>query len=193
MANTTYTLPEGDEALLQSLFGLLKDARLTADPYAWDGAFARQIRKLPKGLRAMAATHFLDVSLGLDDIGWHFQNFGEENHVRETEMGLRELGIGPMADLFHETYEVVRPHLDAIVNKGQDYYECMEQAGLAQRLHELARKAWKLRKRDCDIYAAWVRYARSYPENVFRTKRYGDKDTGTKDTGESYGDRPPLR
>lgn len=41
----------------------------------------------------MAATHHLDVSLTLDDIGWHFLNFGEPNFVREREAGLRELGL----------------------------------------------------------------------------------------------------
>jgi hypothetical protein len=42
---------------------------------------------------SMTATHHLDVSLTLDDIGWHFLNFGEPNFVREREAGLRDLGL----------------------------------------------------------------------------------------------------
>jgi hypothetical protein len=41
----------------------------------------------------MAATHWLDISLTLDSITWHFGNFGEPGLVAETEAGLRELGL----------------------------------------------------------------------------------------------------
>ena len=71
-----------------------------ANPYSDDGSYAAAISHLPVGLRAMAATHHLDVSLTLDDIGWHFLNFGERNFVRETEAGLRELGLGDLAEWF---------------------------------------------------------------------------------------------
>ena len=36
----------------------------------------------------MAATHWLDISLTLDSITWHFGNFGEPHLVVETEAGL---------------------------------------------------------------------------------------------------------
>src|SRR5688500_8405853 len=94
-----------DEEILQRLFFVLQGADITADPYDWNGAYAEQIRLLPIGLRAMAATHYLDVSLTMDDIGWHFLNFGEPNHVAETEAGLRVLGLDELAELFHKTYE----------------------------------------------------------------------------------------
>ena len=59
-----------------------------------DSSYASAIHQRPVGLRSMAATHRLDVSLTLDDIGWHFLNFGKPNFVRETKSGLRELGLG---------------------------------------------------------------------------------------------------
>jgi hypothetical protein len=34
--------------------------------------FVERLRGLPKGLRAMAAIYQLDVSMALDDLGWHF-------------------------------------------------------------------------------------------------------------------------
>jgi len=80
-----------DAELLERLFSVLNAAGITANPYAWDGSYAEQLRVLPTGLRAMAATAYLDISLALDDIAWHFLNFGEPNHVTETEAGLREL------------------------------------------------------------------------------------------------------
>ncbi|MGA7913924.1 MAG: hypothetical protein WCA00_01715 [Candidatus Acidiferrales bacterium] len=76
--------------------GLLKDirelltARAVGDPYGTDASFASNIALLPPGLRAMAATHWLDLSLTLDSITWHFGNFGEPHLVAETEAGLRE-------------------------------------------------------------------------------------------------------
>ena len=66
--------------MISRLFGLL-NSHVKADPYGWDGALAEEIQRLPVGLRAMAATHHLDISLTLDDIGWHFLNFGHPSHV----------------------------------------------------------------------------------------------------------------
>jgi hypothetical protein len=168
---TDVVLPEEDQALLQRLFDMLS-ARVGADPYGWDGAYAMQIRQLPVGLRAMAATHYLDVSLTLDDIGWHFLNFGEPNHVKETEAGLRELGLEDLAEWFHEAYQIVLPVLPEILGSGA-YLECMEREGRMARINELTRKATELGE-GCGkevsgsaIYAAWVKYARTHPERVF--------------------------
>ncbi len=55
------------------------------------------IASLPTVLRAMAVTHWLDISLTLDSLTWHFGNFGEPNLVAETEAGLRELGLDELA------------------------------------------------------------------------------------------------
>jgi len=168
---TDGVLPEEDQVLLQRLFEMLS-TRVSVDPYAWDGAYATQIRQMPAGLRAMAATHYLDVSLTLDDIGWHFLNFGEPNHVKETEAGLRELGLEDLAEWFHEAYEIVLPHLPEILGSG-DYLGCMEREGRMERINELTRKATELGEgcgkevRGSAIHAAWVQYARRHPERVF--------------------------
>jgi hypothetical protein len=80
----------GDEELLKEIISVLgKSVGTVADPYSNDGSYAAAIASLPKGLRAMAATHHLDISLTMDDIGWHFLNFGEPGLVRETEAGSR--------------------------------------------------------------------------------------------------------
>lgn len=168
MKKSRSPLSKKDEAVLAKIFDLLK-AKLKSDPYGWDGEFAKEIRQLRKGLRAMAATHHLDISLALDDIGWHFLNFGEAGHVTETEMGLRELGMDEMASLFAEAYRIIEPHLVEIRKLGGDYYVCLERSGEIERIEELSKRAWSVQS-EGGIYLAWVRYAGKNPECVFGAK-----------------------
>lgn len=113
----------------------------------------------------MAATHHLDVSLTLDDIGWHFLNFGEAGHVEETSRGLRELGLHELEELFAEAHSLVRPLLTQI-KTNKDYYELIKKAGVEKRINELSDQACKMLKRR-GIYSFWTKYARSHPERVF--------------------------
>ncbi len=113
----------------------------------------------------MAATHHLDVSLTLDDIGWHFLNFGQESHVRETVSGLAELGIPELGAILLEAYEIVLPLLPEI-HVNDDYYECLQRTGQTQRIKELTDKAVGLLGPN-GIYPFWIAYVRSHPENVF--------------------------
>src|ERR1700756_281944 len=53
--------------------------------------FVQEIQSLAPGLRAMAATFKLDVSMALDDLGWHFANFHHREYCNETSRGLWEL------------------------------------------------------------------------------------------------------
>ena len=121
----------------------------------------------------MAATHHLDISLTLDDIAWHFLNFGEPNHVHETEAGLRELGLEELANVFHEAYELVGPYIPEMCGSGSDLYERLEKDGKGERVDQLRRATDHLEENadkkvgDSLLYGAWVRYARKYPERVF--------------------------
>ena len=116
----------------------------------------------------MAATHHLDISLTMDDIGWHFLNFGEPGLVRETEVGLRELGLGDIADYFAEAHTIVNP-LKPEIKEAEDYYACLESRGLMARIDELTDKASATQPilSGSPIYAAWIKYARVHPEKVF--------------------------
>ena len=113
----------------------------------------------------MAATHHLDVSLTLDDIGWHFLNFGEAGHVEETRMGLKELGLSELEELFTEAHSLVQPLL-AQIKTNKDYYELIKIAGVEKRINELSNQACKTLKRR-GIYSFWTKYARTHPELVF--------------------------
>jgi hypothetical protein len=158
-----------DEELLKEILSVLsKSVSSVADPYSEDGSYAAAIASLPTGLRAMAATHHLDISLTMDDIGWHFLNFGEPGLVRETEAGLRELGLGEIADYFVEAQAIVSP-LKPEIKEAGDYYDCLEDRGLMERIDELTDKASAKQPTlsGSPIHAAWATYARVHPEKVF--------------------------
>jgi hypothetical protein len=168
MSEQIHSPPTEDDVMVSRILELL-NAHVHADPYGWDGALAREIRQLAVGLRAMAATHHLDVSLTLDDLGWHFLNFGHPSHVEETEAGLRELGLVDVAALFREAYDLVRPHLPEIRRPSGDYYAVIQKAGCTKRLKELTRRA-RSRLGDQGIYRQWASYARSHPTRVFNAE-----------------------
>ena len=162
---------QDDDAILERIFVTLTD-RLSADPYAWDGAYAMQIRELPLGLRAMAATHDLVVCLSKGDLCWYFGRCGEPNHVQETESGLRELGLAELAELFSAAYEVIRPCLPVIRTCGEDLGS-LQREGRLDSMADLSREATKMSVAAGDdmsgsaIYAAWIRYARKRRQRVF--------------------------
>jgi hypothetical protein len=162
---------EPDEVLFERITSILSD-KVTASPYADDGEFAAQIKGLPVGLRAMAATHCLDVSLTLDDICWHFGNFGDPALANETEIGLRVLGLSDLADCFVDAYRIMCSLTDES-SDGEDLYDVLERHGLGDRAAAIDKAAWAIEKcretkfNDSAIFGAWLKFAREFPERVF--------------------------
>ncbi len=123
----------------------------------------------------MAATHWLDLSLTLDSLTWHFGNFGEPGLVAHTETGLHELGLHELARCFNEAKNLMLPLLADRKEEAGDSNEILERKGLREVADELNRRAWALHpitksKKATEssvIYAAWIRYARQNPQNVF--------------------------
>ncbi len=118
----------------------------------------------------MAATHWLDISLTMDSITWHFGNFGEPGLVAETEAGLNELGLIELALCFHEAKELMLPLVAEWRESDGDPHDFLEQKGLRDRADELDKRAWALDNLGPGksvIYAAWIKYARKHPERVF--------------------------
>src|ERR1044072_6686578 len=76
--------------------------------------FVEKLRTLPVGLRAMAAIYQLDVSLALDDLGWHFMNWQHRPYCEETLHGRRELEAMEAADLFEAAYQAAQPFWDQV-------------------------------------------------------------------------------
>ena len=158
-----------DEELLNDLLAILA-TRATGDPYGDDGSFAANISSLPAGLRAMAATHWLDISPTLDSMTWHFGNFGEPHLVSETEVGLVELGLSDLALCFRQAKELMVPILAERKEADGDPDEIVERLERGPEADELNRRAWDLhdlRSHKSAIYAAWVNYARQHPAEAF--------------------------
>ena len=170
-------LSKPDDELLEALFALLQVRAQGASAYGEDGSYAALIRTLPVGLRAMAATHWLDLSLTLEDIGSHFLNFGEQGLVQETILGFRELGLLEFEPPFVEAFNLIHPIRHEV--NGDNFDDYLETHGQAQRIQELNARIQELNARpgefvkQCDqvkdsaIYGAWIKYARAHPENVF--------------------------
>jgi hypothetical protein len=171
-SNPWPALSKDDEELEKELFAMLA-ARVSGNAYSEDGSFAKSLTQLPPGLRAMAATHWLDISLTLDSITWHFGNFGEPGLVAQTEEGLLELGLQELAVCFREAKELMVPLLAGRSEADGDPYEILESKGLRDAGRALDERAWNLgerpegRKARSVIYEAWVRHAREHPERVF--------------------------
>ena len=173
---------EKDDAALQKELMKLLSARVTGNPYSADGQFAESIALLSPGLRAMAATHWLDVSLTLDSITWHFGNFGEPRLAAHTEMGLHELGLHELAQCFVEAKELMLPLLARRTESDGNPSEILERAGLKERADELDQRAWALDDLgpgESVIYKAWIRYTRQHPGRVFGTALSSPSPTPT--------------
>ena len=138
--------------------------------------FVSEIQTLPCGLRAMAATYDLDVSLALDDLGWHFANWHHKGYSEETSRGLRELGAVDVAQIFDAAYRIVLPHWEPIASMlavdFKVFQEWYSESELEEALRPLNSRLW-------DICAAagshrlvkyWLGYARKYPERVVRER-----------------------
>ena len=161
-----------DDSGLKSEIEAILSARALGNPYSDDGSFAANLATLPPGLRAMAATHWLDISLTLDSITWHFGNFGEPHLVAETEAGLHELGLHELALCFQEAKELMLPLLAERTEADGDPDELVKRKGLGGIADELNRRAWALDDLGAGksvIYEAWAKYARQHPERVFIT------------------------
>lgn len=178
LGHRSWPVLEQDDAGVMIEIQRLLTERALGDPYAVDGKFAANIAALPPGLRAMAATHWLDISLTLDSLTWHFGNFGEPQFVAETHAGLQELGLHDLASCFADAKELMMPILAGRTERDGDPYQILERTGLKARGDDLDRRAWALDALGPErsvIYEAWIRYARQHPERVFDELSKADK------------------
>lgn len=122
------------------------------------GAFVDELRALPVGLRAMAATYELDVSVTLDDLGWHFGNWHNKALAALTHEGLLELGLVRHADVFSTAYHEVELVWELYENDLRSWYDG---SVLEQALTPLNAEMWKINKGAGNILAAWAPYAKA--------------------------------
>jgi len=147
------------------VFDLLSAELNTRLPVRDSADFLAELRKLPRGLRAMAATYELDVSLALDDLGWHFGNWHDGELATETLEGLRELGADEFAELFESAFQhAQRFWLELGSENWMEWYHGSELEAAVMPLNDRAWKLWN----DCPkgLFTYWVEYARKAPERV---------------------------
>jgi hypothetical protein len=133
--------------------------------------FLSKLQTAPRGLRAMAATFELDVSLALDDLAWHFVNHHDLDFHEETRQSLRELEALEAAELFAEAFAFIKPHWIELgsVTQGEDssaIHAWLDATGIQKLIDPLNQKMWKLLGQwpKEGLMHYWTTYARKYPE-----------------------------
>ena len=129
--------------------------------------FVHHLSSLPRGLRAMAATYDLDVSITMDDLGFHFANWYHEPFAMETLRGLRELRATEAADLFERAFSVAKRHWAFLASP--EFVSTYFQSPLYAELAPLNQRFWALhgsRPGATPLLDLWAPYARRHPTNV---------------------------
>jgi hypothetical protein len=156
-----------DEALFK-LLGVELKRRLP--PYDSDHLepLVKSLEKLPPGLRAMAATYVLDVSMALDDLGWHFANWHHRGLALETLAGLREMGALAEASIFEQALEIACARWDFFASEG--FVKAYSGSDLETALDPLNDQLWRLLgypgEGGRSLLDLWAPYARRSPERV---------------------------
>ncbi|MEY4918314.1 MAG: hypothetical protein RL616_2227 [Verrucomicrobiota bacterium] len=127
-------------------------------------ALVKAIQTLPTGLRAMAATHRLDVSMAINDLGWHFHNHPHRELCAETSRGLRELEAFEIFEIFESARSLIEPHWEKLASFASWY----ETSGVEAAMRPLNQRLWKIcsQSPEYGLMQFWLSYARSYPERV---------------------------
>lgn len=132
--------------------------------------FLSKTRRLPVGLRAMAATYQLDVSLTLDDLGWHFANWHHRAYCDETKWALGELEAFEQAELFAQAYAEALPFWgrigELVAEDFDDFVAWYPRSGLETATMPMTEKLWKMQEQDDGLFGYWTRYAWKYPERM---------------------------
>jgi Rad3-related DNA helicase len=133
--------------------------------------YVKAIQSLPKLYWALGAIYDLDVSLALDDLGWHFGNHYSLELANETLKALKEIGADEEYEIFSEALEIVKKYWaelgDALkpenIENFPDWYANSE---LEKRLEELNRRMWKIVPERRSLLSYITNYARAHPESA---------------------------
>jgi hypothetical protein len=134
--------------------------------------YLKKIRSLPKLYWAFGAIYALDVSLALDDLGWHFGNHYSLALAHETVRALQEVGAVEEATIFEEAIHITAPYwneLGTIVasNAENAFAEWYESSGLEGKLEKLNIKMWAITtEKEKSLLDYIPKYARAYPEHA---------------------------
>jgi hypothetical protein len=165
---------KSDEELFKMLSSELQ-LRLPESVQVNYGNLTISIRSLPRGLRAMAATHRLDVSMAVNDLVWHFFNFYHRELCDETMRGLFELEAVEAAEIFKQALELVEPHWEKLGHLKESprmFADWYVSSKLEASIKPLNSRLWKIcsESPDYGLMQFWLTYTRKYPERLFEKK-----------------------
>jgi hypothetical protein len=162
-AITVDSIASGSDDEVFSLLGGELENRITSPRGSPE--FIAEIKELPQGLRAMAATYELDVSLALDDLGWHFGNWHSMELAEETATGLEELEAHELAEVFRAAFKLAQGYW--IELGSENWMDWYHGSPFEEAVAPLNEKAWALLDGQKNrIFKHWVEYARKHPDRV---------------------------
>lgn len=164
-----------DDELFKLLGGELQrlfPPELRSDPVI----FLSRLYTAPCGLRAMAVTYELDVSMALDDLAWHFVNYHNSLELaEETIAGLNELEAPEAAEIFREALAIIKPYWQELddVAKSNAEHDWLDTNGIQKLMDPLNDQMWKLLEKSGEkgLLSLWTAYARRHPERCVDTGR----------------------
>lgn len=111
--------------------------------------YVKRLKSLPKVYWAFGSIYDLDVSIALDDLGWHFRNRYSKALANETLNALIMLGAHEEAIIFEESLEKIKSlwaELGRVldVKDGSDFPKWYESSGLEKEFDELNQRMWRI-------------------------------------------------
>lgn len=137
--------------------------------------YVEEIRALPNCFWAMGCIYHLDVSLSLDDLGWHFANHYNWPLAQETLLALREVGANKEADLFEKALSIVEVYWqdlgDALSESSANFIEWYDESELEQNLEPLNDEFYKLLESSDSLLNYILEYAKAKPAHALELRQ----------------------
>ncbi len=128
-------------------------------------------RLLPRSLWALASIYELDVSIHMDDLGWHFAHHYHWDTQQETLKALKVIGADDIAAVFEAALKVLKKHwliLGKIVNhKHIDFADWYPESELYEELGQFDLRMWEL-KDEAGLLDRLVKYVRANPSAALK-------------------------
>jgi hypothetical protein len=132
--------------LLELLFADLRTRLPPDEPFHME-RFLEKTRTIPVGLRAMALIFELDVSMALDDLGWHFGNWRHRAYCDQTLWGLRELEAVEYAEMFAKAYDLAQSCWTELGDlPDDDFRKWYNDSSFHQATLPMSLRWWELKK-----------------------------------------------
>lgn len=153
-------------SLLSSEMSVLMENACDTD----NSRYLEEIRALPNCFWAMGCIYHLDVSIALDDLGWHFANHYNWRLAQETLLALREVGANKEAELFEKALSIAEVYwqdlANALTKSFANFIEWYDGSELEQNLEPLNDEFYKLMESNDSLLNYILEYAKAKPAHA---------------------------